>query len=792
MLSPEQLENHLSKLNLPQAIRQEFSKMAREAPARNVGGSARDNIIVHHWSDKNRAIHVLESHTVERLRALELEFDRDVIAFFPQVRLTGITRPEKKNVTSGTVDFMIVRKTHICFEECKAHGALHSLVTKKPDEWVIQEPGRIIRPPYLRWATERSATYEVWTPPPRSSVYLSNLQLMYAMRIVHEAYGAEIREAVKRLVAKTPRTIDELMGENTRISPQVIASMLAVGDVHGAVRNVEISNTDRFVVYPSRQQAEHAESLFDTQVSQSTSQVDDAYSKASITDINKAKARLAKVDALVATGTPYPKYWKDLILAVQDARSRGLNDQAVCLTNYSASGNRGSKLPDGTDAIVRECLETLWNTGAVPDIKGLHAEIESRCRELGLYVPSRKTVGARVRKLDITKRTLATGGMRAYHASRPASDPRNRSLPPQAKYLVLEIDSTKCDNRSNCGVIGDLMMQAPLLYSGIDGCTNEPMADAFVFGPARSDGVAILLRNYVRKHGRLPNEIRIDRGSENRTNWLKAFCNRYRIHLLIMPSGGSRFKGGIENLLGRVNSQVSHRLAGSTKPDQAGRSVDGHFKSYKTARLQFRTVRDEIRKTLYGEFSQHLNDRGETPALQGALSELYFPSAGIRCELDEELLFLTSIPVRARQFNPVKGIRTCGQTFTSDELLAAASSSDIEDVRRDPEDPSLIRVQLRRGTVRAWSKITSRISQSDDDDRQFHSLYGSQVRGEAREAKDEAFRARHWRLTAINLGENECCKPPGSGAPEEKTDKELTKPQTTQKISLSYEEVDDV
>lgn len=792
-MTPEQLQNHFNKLDLPLPVRQEFFKIAQESPARKVGESAKDNIIVHHWSEKNQRVDVLESSTVERLRALELELDRDVLAYYPQVRCAGIIRPNKNNVTGGTVDFMVVRRTRICFEECKAHGALHSLISKSPDEWVVQDSGRVVRPPYQRWAIERSATHTVWAPPVRFVAYLSNLQLIYAMCMMQEAYGDGVREMVLRAIARKPRTIDELMQESPRVTPQLISCMLGAGDVHGAIRNVEIGDVDRFVVYSSREQAEHVSKQLDERVQESTTQVEDAFTSASITDIQRGRKRLAQVNELLSIGPPYPPYWRPLIGAVLDARSKGESDQAVCTTTYASSGNRGSKLPVGTDAVVNGCLGSHWDTGAVDDIGGLYEEIKERCEKSGLYVPSKKSIGQRIKKRDATKRILATGGLRAYHASRPASDPRNRSTQPQAKYLVLEIDSTKCDNRSNCGAIGDLLMQTPLLYSGIDGCTVEPMADAFVFGPARSDGVAILLRSYARRHGRLPHEIRIDRGSENKNKWVKAFCERYRIHLTIMPSGGSRFKGGIENMLGRVNSQVSHRLAGSTKPDQAGRAVDGRFKSYRTARLQFRTVRDEIRNTLYNDFSQQMNDMGETPELQSAMSEIHFPSAGFLCTIDEEFLFLTSIPVRARAFNPVKGIRACGQTFTSEELLSAIKKSEIEDVRRDPENPSLIRVQLRRGTVCAWSKATAKIAHSDDADRQFHSFYGSQVRDETRESKDEARRIRYWRLTAINHQDgvqDETSSQNLNGSPTEGADSQQRS--THQKIQVSYLDVEDI
>ena len=64
----------------------------------------------------------------------------------------------------------------------------------------------------------------------------------------------------------------------------------------------------------------------------------------------------------------------------------------------------------------------------------------------------------------------------------------------------------------------------PWFYLGTDEASDYPMASSKYFGHACTNGVALLLRDYVRRHGFLPFVIVLDRGSENDSKWLKAFC----------------------------------------------------------------------------------------------------------------------------------------------------------------------------------------------------------------------------------------------------------------------------
>jgi putative transposase len=748
-LNESALRLHLGRLGLGPAAEAELLEMALSSPARKIGGGLH-NYTVRFHSRKNGALRLLESHTVERLFALELELDPNVLAYHCQVACRGISRRGGQHVTKGTVDFLVWYRDALELVECKARAKLLKLLETKPDEWVEHE-GQVLRPPYLEWAQQRRVSYRVWTPSQFFGIHLANLQLMYA--VSKQYVPGSLLEPMSKAIAivrSGPTTIDDLCRKVPRLTPEWVALLLAEQRVFGPLRYVPIDHIEDFLLFSHREQAAELDLMYEARRVGALSQTSDAICSAPYTDVICAEKRLARVDAYIALGRVPNSYWRGLRNLVVAAREAGENPLGALMTRLRDCGNRGSHLLTPQEDAIKHVLKEFWDKGISQDRPELYSELKTACADRNVPTPSRSTLNKRISSRDSVRRTMNTGGVRQYQATRPASDPRERSIDAIARHLVLVIDSTKCDNRTMPDLADKLLFDTPVLYAGVDACTVEPMAHAFVFGPARRDGLALLVRDYVRRHGRLPHAILHDGGSENTSLWFDAFADRYGVDLIKTPTAFSRGKGQIENALGRANSQLSHRLAGSTAPDQAGRNVDGKFKSYKTARHQFRTIRGEMETVLHQDFVYTPMGDDISPEERRQQSIDSFPNVGIPIVLDDEFLHLTSIPVRAKTFDPTRGIRTQGQTYFSQELLDAMRNSQILDVRYDPADSTLLWVKTTKGLLKAWSKKATATSHCDADQREFHSLFSAELRGEARERREVIRDARYRRIATAN------------------------------------------
>ncbi len=86
----------------------------------------------------------------------------------------------------------------------------------------------------------------------------------------------------------------------------------------------------------------------------------------------------------------------------------------------------------------------------------------------------------------------------------------------------------------------------PTLTIGVDGNTKQARAMVLTYGAPSAWTVLLLLRDYVRRNGRLPKIISVDNGKEFYSGALKFFCKLYKIDLRYRSPGEPR---GLPELL---------------------------------------------------------------------------------------------------------------------------------------------------------------------------------------------------------------------------------------------------
>ncbi|EQD27966.1 transposase [mine drainage metagenome] len=344
---------------------------------------------------------------------------------------------------------------------------------------------------------------------------------------------------------------------------------------------------------------------------------------------------------------------KQFAKQIADAQDKGLTPYAACVPAYSACGNRLPRLNDVQQGFLLEAVADFQRRTPPISVPSAWSSLDKQCKAAEINAPSITTFRKALRAEDPTRRALSTGGMRAYQAAAPRSDPRLRSGKAYGFMHTMHIDSSKRDVRASPNLKRLIDQRRAVkdetgrgthdtFYVAIDEATGLPVGHAFVIGPSRIEALAILIREVVHRQGVLPRVILEDRGPENQSHWLQDFCLHHGITLIDTPTSGSRFNGQAENLIKQVNARVSQRLPGSTLPDKAGRSVDSKFKSLATAKLEFLQLCELIEAFLYEDVPHIPLPEGETPqqlrdAALDALGML-----GISTQFDNAFLFETS------------------------------------------------------------------------------------------------------------------------------------------------------
>jgi len=711
---------------------------------RTVGKGALNNIRVHFASRKNRRTRILESHTCERVFAYELEHDPDVRCYYVQIHLHRIVRTlegGRKHISHATIDFLVFRHDRVELVECKTEGWL--LKHAGDGDWA-REGGEWTSLPYKQWANERGIEFKVWTPPTPVAPYLRTQEAMYATTQI-PLTPEELRVAQRSLalLAKRPYSIDELGQTLPGFSDGIALKLLAARRCFGLITSTPIQLSQHFYLYGGEEQALVADARARQRLLEATNQPLelDAVSTATTTDYAAGMAKLARLERIERGLEPSTVRMRQLAATVRDAKKRGESPLAVCLTNYASSGNRESRLDPTQQQCIEFVIRVWWRSGKTKNPKFLLFELEKECQRHHVETPHKSTLDCYLRREDRAMRALAAGGMRAYQAARPISDPVVRSGEAIAYGHTLHIDSSQFDARCAPEIVTALGGQKPWFYIGIDEATRMPMAYSFYFGKAKTDGFALLVRDFVRRHGFLPFVIVVDRGPDNDSHWLQQFCEVLGITLLYAPTGGSRYNSQAETAIRQINCNVAHQLPGSTEPDMKGRKVDGKFKSKNTARLAFMTVHHAFELYVFDDLPRTPYDGDITPRDRLDVAMAKYGAMGINQAANDDFLIKTSVDIDfTGRATEKRGIKTECAIFTSQELSALLRTAKPDQVRRDCENPSLIYVKIGSRWVKAFKNNILTIASMSPTEQLFELLWGPSARSNRAARKQDVDR----------------------------------------------------
>lgn len=723
--------------------------MVADSATRVVGQGALDNMRCRVASKKNDDCRVVESHTCERVFAYELELGSAVLGYYAQVPCRGIFRYRTdggSHVSNATLDFLVFYENRVELVECKTESWL--VKNEREGEWERTNTGWTSCP-YRRWAAEKGLRFRVWTPPHPVAIYLRNLEAVYALvKAPLSAEEGRVAQGVASLIAKRPHSLEELSALVIGFRERIALWLMANGQCYGLMRSTPIHRRDQFVLYADKKHADTAdhELLGNLMDDYGACVLHHPLHLATVMDYRKSQERFDRLNRIASGEEKSTRRMSELAREVREAIASGTSALSACLTSHAKKGNRLTRLDPVQDECIEWAISNLWNRGKVKNRKTLWFCLEEECHRRDVKVPHQNTLNRRLKREDVTRRALATGGMRAYQAVKPSSDPRYRSGIAIGYGHTLHIDSSQFDNLCITEHESEFLGEMLWFYVGIDEATGMPMAHALIFGRARTLGLAILIRNFIERHGFLPACIVVDRGSENESNWLKRFCLEAGITLIYSPTGGSRFNSQAENCIKQINHGVAHDLPGSRLPDMKGRSVDGKFKSKKTAKITYMALSKALEDYVYGDLPKTPDGNDATPIEKRDESIARYGLLSNTCKLDDDMRIKTAVPIRfTGKATEKRGIRTGSGAFTSDELKALLRTNKPEEVRQDCIDWSLLYVRIKNVWVKAFHSAVLTQATLTKVEKLFESLYRPVADATRRKTKQDIDRDRHQR-----------------------------------------------
>ncbi len=372
-------------------------------------------------------------------------------------------------------------------------------------------------------------------------------------------------------------------------------------------------------------------------------------------------------------------------------------------------GNRKRKLPEDTYRLTQEFIERDYETVKQKTKYAAYAALLLACQDHGVKPPSYKTFIEHLKRRPLYEQTLKRQGRRSAYCHEPfywdleQTTPRHGDRP----FEIGHIDHTELDIELRCSQTGRNLGR-PWMSLLTDAFSRRELAVYLTYDPPSYRSTMMVLRECVRRHGRLPQIFVLDGGREFRSIYFETLLARYECTQKIRPAAKGRFGSVCERLFGTTNTHFVHNLAGNT---QLMRNVRQVTQSVNPRNHAIWTL-ESLSKYLC-EWAYEVYDTMEHPALGQSPREAFLAGmeqSGVRAHrlipYDDNFLLFTLPATRkgAAKVFPGRGIKNGGLYYWSDSFRDPSVEQSSVPVRYDPWDAGTAYAYVRNRWVQCHSE----------------------------------------------------------------------------------------
>lgn len=263
-------------------------------------------------------------------------------------------------------------------------------------------------------------------------------------------------------------------------------------------------------------------------------------------------------------------YWVRCYRQAQAAYGNGY----VGLLARPRRGNTQAKLPGASKALLAEFVARDYETLKQKRKFEVYAAYALACQERGVVAASYKTFCRAAVRSPRYEQTRKRQGARAAYQYEPwhweltLTTPRHGERP----FQIAHIDHTELDAELVCSVTGQHLGR-PWATFLTDAYSRRLPAVYLTFDPPSYRSCMMVIRECVRRFGRLPQTVVVDGGLEFSGVYFETLLARYECTKKTRPPARSRFGSVCERLFGTANTQFVHNLQGNTQPMRRVRQV---------------------------------------------------------------------------------------------------------------------------------------------------------------------------------------------------------------------------
>ena len=298
------------------------------------------------------------------------------------------------------------------------------------------------------------------------------------------------------------------------------------------------------------------------------SPVDAILRRARRTDLEEANRRMELIRPYLQARRVNPKHrtLRRYLSDYRAAQQKHGNGFIGLLPKTAQAGNRQKRL---LKAVLQLALDVANEHLLNPDnvrVKIGWGLLSDRCKERGLPTPSYPWFVKFVRRMPAYQVARARGGDKFAYALEPRVESTDLALAmaPDRAWQRAHIDHTLIDLET---IFSNSPEKAGRVWATltVDHYSRRTLAVALSYEAPSYRSVMAVIRDCVRRWGRLPESLVLDGGKEFQCVWTQTLCARYHVTLIYRPAAKPRYGSQMERPFGTLNTNLIHVLKGNTQ-----------------------------------------------------------------------------------------------------------------------------------------------------------------------------------------------------------------------------------
>lgn len=678
-------------------------------PARKVGRKRRRNLIFDvPLKSIPAAVLQAESMTGEFNFLVELDRRSDLLAVFDQpltIKVQITDSSGRRTWTTYTADYLLIDQKRVCAYEIKADSELERLIKERPQDWIIDQDGYHYLPA-SKYFKSMGIEHVIVPVSSLSSLRADNLRLLTSARDAPDTkkYRKARHGICQLLKHESTMRVSEVLERIGDCDETPILQLLDAEEIFADLDRVTLSDPSSVWISTSLELAKIAQesasglaNLLRSAPVDTSDVIDPRYEL-------EVATRLAILQGTTRTNSKGKKVSERTIRRYRKAFREANDDPRSLVPLWGNCGNSdpliGSVHLSFLEAYIRAGKGNKNDSSISSCFIAYEKAFPKAKRELEFFDDhpiTRSTFYTYWDRISLRNEdSYSKGGRRLENQQADSFDPAKRTIIATRPFAVAHIDHWKTDLHLVVGYInGAKITKRAWLTAMVDSFSGEVLAIWLSFADPSKKSCTMVVRDCVRRHGRLPEMIITDAGSDFRSNHFFVMLATLKVVRCERPPEDPRFGQQVERLFKDFKDRFVRGLPGFGISIERSRAVSAAFKAAASSSLTLIEAFEAIEAFAFSGYNNSLKP-GETSSRYAIRqkAERSYPHGGRKVSWDMKFLIATSIesPDNHYKLWTGRGIHVYDKWYCSPRLLVYRGYKKDISVRLEPYADSVIYV----------------------------------------------------------------------------------------------------